>query len=739
MKKNEEPTVPTACRSLCRAARGVVVLSVMLFSVLASPAIVMAQGMDEEGPSPRELLQDFNHFVFIMQPELAEANARALLAMEMEPVEFVGLVEDSGELQRFDEAYRRALRVPGLEPVAAELWGLYESGKRARARSPQEVDRNIELLLSGGLRGRSLARERLLEAGEYAVPQLLEAMLQPNRPALRGLVIPILDSMGRAAVVPLSEAVMALDPASQEQVIRVLGALEHPESVPYLYEVIETTQSPQVRSAGIAAVEQIMGEYDPQLPVGTLYEQLGERYWSDRNTRSLMSFPGEKHQLLWNYFPGIGLEPTAIYTDLYHEAMAMRQAERAMKLNDANRRALSLWLTSNFSRERKQPEGYDNPAYGPDRRDAMYYAVASGVEPLQQGLSRSLRDRETALARDFIEAIRQTAGRQGLVGGQQGEGALAAALVYPDRRVQYDAALAIAQALPQEQFSGIERVVPVLASLIRDAGTRYAVVIAPTPDRQADIRSVLEADGYTVLAPATSLDGAQDAIATVPGVDLFVLDLARGEAERTATEIRRSNRFAASAVLLLLSGAEVASAETRYADDHLVRVTSRGANDEQLSEAVRQLYVRAIGERMTVEEAQVYSERALTALRGVAIDDGVLRIEDAAVPLVAALDETSDETRMRVAEVLTYIGTRRAQSALMDAALEATNDERIELLDATAQSARRFGNLIEQRQIIRLKEIAMDGGEREATAAAALMGALSLPNNELVPLIVSDT
>lgn len=733
---NEEPTVPTACRSLCRAARGVVVWNVVLCVMLAMSMSAKVHA-DDRTTDPRELLQDFNHFVFIMQPQLAEANGRALLALDLEPVEFVGLVEDSGQLQRFDEAYRRALRVATLEPVAAELWALYEQGKRDRARSLGEIDRNIEMLLDG-LRARSLATARLLEAGEYAVPQLLDALLQPRRPELRGLVTPILAQMGRAAVVPLSEALLALDPASQEQVIRVLGVLPHRESIPYLYQVAQTTDSDQVRRAARDAITQIDGAFDASLPVGALYRQLGERYWSDRNTRSIVSFPGERHQLLWNYFPGIGLEPTAIYTELYHQAMTMRQAERAMQFDGGDREALSLWLTANFSREMVQPTGYDNPAYPPNRREAMYYAVAAGSDPVQRGLSRALRERETAIAREFIEAIRQTAGGQALQGFQGNQGVLARALSYADRRVQYDAALAIAQAMPRESFAGAERVVPVLAGLIRDAGVRYAVVIATSPERQQFIRSVLERDGFTVLAPATRLSGAADAIASVPGIDLFVLDLGRSETDQTILEIQRSNRLATSAILALLSGAEVPAAQTRYADDHLVRITSTGATDAQVRESARQLFERAIGSPMTDAEARSYAEQALNALRSIAIGRGVLRVEDAAVPLVAALQETSGETRMRVAEVLSFIGTRRAQSALMDSALAASGEERIALFDATAESARRFGNLLESRQIQRLQELAMTGGRAEATAAAALMGSLNLPNEELVPLIVGN-
>jgi hypothetical protein len=58
------------------------------------------------------------------------------------------------------------------------------------------------------------------------------------------------------------------------------------------------------------------------------------------------------------------------------------------------------------------------------------------------------------------------------------------------------------------------------------------------------------------------------------------------------------------------------------------------------------------------------------------------------------------------------------------------------LLGKVAGSAKRSGNLLESRHITALREIVTTGENAEATAAAALMGALNLPNAELVPLIL---
>jgi len=52
---------------------------------------------------------------------------------------------------------------------------------------------------------------------------------------------------------------------------------------------------------------------------------------------------------------------------------------------------------------------------------------------------------------------------------------------------------------------------------------------------------------------------------------------------------------------------------------------------------------------------------------------------------------------------------------------------------------RRFGNKLEPRQVNSLVRLASAAEtDAQATAAAALMGALSLPNKDLIPLILGE-
>ncbi|MBL8758742.1 MAG: hypothetical protein JNK35_09970, partial [Phycisphaerae bacterium] len=78
----------------------------------------------------------------------------------------------------------------------------------------------------------------------------------------------------------------------------------------------------------------------------------------------------------------------------------------------------------------------------------------------------------------------------------------------------------------------------------------------------------------------------------------------------------------------------------------------------------------------------------------------------------------------------------RLQVALMDAALAAQGEDMIALLGKVTQSAKRFGNLLDARQVKRLVDAAGSGTDAEATARAALMGALSLPNESINGLIL---
>ncbi len=714
--------------------QGLMVFVVGLCTVLGGSSGVWAQ----PAPSAEQLLEDFNHYVAVANIEMAEANARALLDMGMDPLEFLGVVEDSATLEkRFDMAYRRALVNPDLEALAAELYGLYIDGQLDRARDPAMIAENI-LLLTGGRRQAVFARDRLSHAGEYAVPQLLEALVAARDPELEIEVQSLLVDMGPDAVVPLSVALGHIEASSQEVVARVLGRIPYTTSLPYLQELVRTTGSASVHEAASMAIRNVGGAAFEGGPVGSMYRELGEQYYSE--ARSLTRFAGERHQLVWHYDDGLGLLATAVVSEVYHEARAMELAEHALRLDAQDAEAVSLWLAANFSRELDQAEGYENPLYPSLRRGATYYAVASGARAVQRVLGRALRDRDTRLARRAIDALARMSGESGLSGSLGERSALVAALSYPDRRVQYEAALSLGGADPTTGFSGAERVVPLLASAIRDASKRYAAVVARDVERQQDIRAALEGAGYTVLTPASGLSQLIGLSAESAGLDLIVSDMTGGSTEELIGEVRRSSRMRATPVVAVVSTAAIAQYSGRFDDDAHTRLVRTGVSLDQLMSAVGQLMERSSGKQIGDSEGEEYALASLATLRDLAIGgSSVFDVADATVPLLAALGETDGEVMLRVADVLSFVPQRRAQVALMDGAMDTGGSDRIEILGRVTDSAKRFGNLLEERQIGSLLEIAREGSNAEATAAAALLGALDLSSGEIVRLILDES
>jgi CheY-like chemotaxis protein len=713
----------------------------------AMPAAAAAASPLDATP-PAQLLEDFCFYVNIANIELAKANANALVSRLGDPKKFLALIEDSPNMQgRFDESYRRAILNSELEPYAAQLWQLYEEGRRQRARDPQEIEKNIAML-NGNSRARLLASSRLREAKEYAVPSLLATMTESKDAVLRAESQSVLREMGRDAVMPLCASLSGANAVTQEMVARVLGNIQYPSALPYLYELRASTTSAPVKEAATAAITKIAGNSDESGSASEAFRQLGERYLAA--SPSLTIFQGESHQLAWKNIPGVGINPMAVRSEVAAPTMAMSMAEKALALDPNNTRALSLWLAANFARQLSTPEGYQNPLYpmagegdgsaasGPVRRDPMYYAVAAGSGPVQSVLARALDLRDTRLARKAIEALEMNMAAAGFDLGSEVSGGmpLVQALSYPDRRVQFEAAMAIAKANPAKGFDGSERVVPVLAAAVRDAGSRFAAVIARQPEQQQAIRAALEADGYTVIKPAFDLSQAADGLSQVPGVDLMVIELPAEAAAETIDQARQQPRLRATPILAMMSLSDSNRIAQRFSTDALTRFAREGLDEKQIAEASRQLTDKASGPRVTEDEAKAFALAALERLDTLATaSNPVLDVGDAASPLIASLPASTGDVRAQIAGVLSRIGKAPAQVALMDAAIGATGEDRVAMLNATARSAKRFGNMLEERQVSRLVELVGGAQDAEATAAAALMGALNLPNTKLVPLI----
>ncbi len=695
-----------------------------------------AASQPAEKSAPVDLLKDFIYYTRIDNYEVAAGYLRQLKDLNLKPVDLVKLVEESDQKDRFEQTVPRAMRKVELEELAGWLFKTYEQGKLERARDPEQIKANIALL-SGTIRGRLLASERLRTAGEYAMPQLLAAFLDRNNPALSSQVRQVIVSLGSQAVIPLVTALPKVSAEQQELVANLLADVPYSTSIPFLADLASSTQVQPVKDACHRAIEKLGGAAGAD--VAGLYQALAESYYQERT--ELTSFVGEDFQLLWSFDAGTGLLMTAIRTPVYHEAMAMRLAARSMQLRPDNPDAVALWVASNFSREIDTPAGYDNPTYPKGRRDAMYYAVASGAGVDQRVLGRALSTNDTPLARRAIAAIEQTAGGSSLWADTDGQRPLLAALTYPNRRVQFDAALALAAAQPNTAFDGSERVVPILASAVHESAIMTAAVVAPDNETYQAVRGMLERMKFSVLPFGKTLDELAPAIADAPSVDLIVsANVAGDSVPAFIDQVRGTSRVSAAPIMVLSRADTYQSLRRRYEADRTVAVRQSALAEATVAKAVQQLIDDASGGALTVDEATSYAKRSLAALRDLAVSgNSVLNVSESTTALIAALGERKGAMRLDVAEILARIGQDRAQISLMDAAMAASGAERVDLMHKVTASARRFGSMLQPRHVDQIVELVAKGPDAEANAAAALLGALGMKDNRVVPLILDHT
>lgn len=717
------------------------------FHMLAASLVISAGAMSAiaaDAPKDSELLRDYVHYVRIARYDLALSNAQALLDKlvppfgkaeaskgGLTPEQFVKLV-DAGDVQRFEESTARGSRVGEIESVSSRLLAAYEQGKRDNARAAANITKNIQLLV-GTSRQRLVGRERLIAAGEYALPQLLATLAANTDLALSAEVRAVVIDLGKQSVMPLAAALPNAEPKLQETIASILGDIKYKSALPFLYELaIDDKANAAARKAAQLAIARIDAGYDKGMQPSILFEQLANGYLEELD--SLTSFPGEPVQVLWQHSRAGGLTAVPVKTEVFHETMAMRLAEHALKLDPTNRQATALWIAANFGREFSSPKDYKHPVYA-DYRDAMYYAVTAGPSITQRVLDRALKTRNTALALKSIAAIETTAGAAALANAEQGR-PLLDAIRYPNRRVQNEAALALGAAQPQSTFEGSDRVVPILAGAVRDAGARYAVVLSANAETANSIAGVLRAAGFTVLSPGKSFAEIAEPVASAPGVDLIVTALPGNSTAEAIDQARNSSRLLATPVVAIVS--DIAEPELRiaYGRNPTIAIVREGSNPQQIAEATNLLLKRNAGEALSAEETASYQTRALTVLRELAIaNNPVFNVGDATYPLTAALESAKGKLREQVAEVLSRIGSKKAQMAIADAAIGAEGEEMLILVGKLTGSAKRFGNMLDDRQLRRFTDLAGKGSDEQATAISALIGALNIPNGALLPLL----
>jgi HEAT repeat protein len=513
---------------------------------LAAGIFVVGTGL---AASLEENWNDFLHYTQIGRFDLAKGYAQAILESEPNPLELFNLSQAN------PTGYSFLLRVgefstdTELVDLANKVLAIIDMGRFLRRSDPKIIVEEIKRL-SGTERGKLTAVKRLQNAGEYAIPFMLEAMADESRADELDNIIWALPQIGRPAIRPLVAALQMENAGIKAEIIRALGKIGYPQSLAYLKYIIEEDNSDELRRLAAASIREI----DPaaiQVPAAELFFRLAEGYYY--HSPSLQPAEDVDFANIWFWdSQRQRLTREEVDKTYFNELMAMRCCEWALKADPGFGSSIGLWLAAFFKAE---STGIPMPAYFGDRHaDALVYATTAGPEYQLQALARAIKDNNADVALGAVEALAVTAGEKSLFYPFGPEQPLLAALSFGDRAVRYSAAIAIALAGPRQSFAESRLVAENLAEAL---GQTAEQVGENTPRWSGEL-----ADRYALRAAEAMLSLAQTRNQVID------LSLAQPAIINATNDQRRDIRIIACRILSYLSSPEAQRAIAAVALDN---------------------------------------------------------------------------------------------------------------------------------------------------------------------------
>jgi len=736
----------------------------MLVATLGAWATVPALAQQPEGAQApavevsadagaESLFNDFLHYARLGRFTAADGFAKALLAKpDLDPV---AILEAAEKDRKSVETLLILIKNSSIGLNAAKVLELIHEGEHLRRQDLGRIQANIAKL-GGDPQQEYLATRYLADSGEYAIPAMVAALLDPAQEALRPRLILALPQIGKPAVNPLVMALRMRDDDIRQHVIRALGEIGYPQAVPYLLRLtIDEKTSEATRQAAAAAIARIEAISGRKLEGTTpeLFFRLAEKYYDE--DESVRADPRLDRANVW-YWDEVGqtLNPIVVPTRIFGAVMALRCTEEALRLEPNQTDAIALWLAANTRRESRLGMNTESgdPSESPQEPDAtrpavfpraLYFTQAAGPRYAHLMLRRAVKDRDAAVALGAIEALRVTAGESSLVGTEDYKQPLVQALHFPNLLVRIRAALALGAALPKSQFVGSELVVPMLATALKQTGKAQMLVVDADQEnlnrvmgelRNADTEVIGETNFYRAMSRV------RVEFQTLSAVYLSS-DLADPGLPVALDELRAEFVYAKAPVIFLVKPQQAVLVEDMAPGDLYVERVDAAAAGAALRERYERIVARTGERSIDAELALSLALQSTETLRRIAADGRtVFQVGLAEPALIGALSSSSEELQVRAASVLALLPAETAQRSIAHVALTAENTEslRVAAFASLAESAKNFANLLEPAQIKELVRLAREEENLTLrTAASQALGALNIADNQASEILRS--
>jgi CheY-like chemotaxis protein len=715
---------------------------------------VPAPAPAQASPQERQLRNDVDayfHYAWIGRYDLASQFAQKVTDEASDPAALIPILGDIAKLHDQNMGYMAQLllfdKQPQLKDSTDKLLLKVQAGNIARAQDPMVIEQTIRDM-SLGERGYENHLPILRRSGELAIPVMIQFLRleDDQHKPFRGTVRRALVDMGRSAVNPLLAAADMKDSDTLLPIIDALGNLGYDAAAPVLARLARDPNSAaEVKVAAASALGRLGISTEQANDPATMYYGLALRfYYNKADIGQTINNPGPSPDApvqtcdYWTWEGDKGLVPTPVPASIFNDLMTLRACDSALSLNADLSDAVSLWLDADNKREADLPAGATDPIRG-NTPPAHYFNVSAGARHLDDALARSLADHNAAVSLKLTHSLGLIVGRS-TMSGQAGY-PLTDALRFPDKAVRYEAACALASALPDKQFNDQDLVVPLLVQAIGEGGGGNVLVVASNQDDANGLQESLRKIGY-VTTTATSAGEAVSAASNLPSVDAIVI--ARGvpdEEVGRVIEIAGQTSRLQGAVDVVMAATDTGYPAAAALKNPLVSVSTESAGDA-LKKDIEAARAKAGLAPLDVKAAGSYAMRAALALENLAVGrNQVLNLSVAESGLLNALNGQRAELVAAIGNVLARFSTQAAQQGLARRALDdaAPQPIRISLFQALTVSAKTFGNQLDSSQVAQLQKEAVELKDNDIRSAAAeARGALNLPTDEATNLILSQ-
>lgn len=506
------------------------------------PVDPKASPLAADPKSPDELFQATLLMVDIARLDLAKLYLSKLMEEPLTDDVLMELREKYGSA-----AFLKLSNVPELKGPASKLLDQSNAAAIKQAGDAKRIARLIEDL-EGDPERQAEAEAELQSLGTAVVPGLLTVLNDPAKADRHDSAILAIVRIGDPAVPLLVGALEAPSETFRSDVIAIFGTLRSNAAIPYLwYPALSPDEGAGVRLAARQALAQILnvkgGGADRVATEGTVARMLQSVREHFRNEYPWKVDDAGK-VTVWSWNEKLRtIVSRLVAPDQASEITALRFAREALALAPERRDTQVLYLCLSLAADIRRG-GIDKPLFtGPGTAHDLALSVGSDVAV--DVISEAFNATRPLVAVAALKVFSQigTFGQINLSGGRRS--AIAAALDYPDQRVQFAAASAILQIDPKTPFRGAPRVVEILKRSLASEGRAHAVVGEVSVSRGTMIGGILRELGYEPIVVMSGRD-AFAAAAARTDVEFVVLhpNIIRWPLTETLANLRADSRTA---------------------------------------------------------------------------------------------------------------------------------------------------------------------------------------------------